>query len=320
MKKVVSVFKVLLMAMVISSLSITSVFAVGIKGEEISLISKNSGYKIIVPNFIDVKTVKVDGANVNVAVMETPKKDSKGNYPIFEIVTTDKKAYSVESFPGIYDEGELGSFHGKFANGRLMYSPNYAISKELKDICKDKVFTCDFIVYDKNDNGVISIENLNFMFVNKAEAAAPAKENVITAKPTASKVMVNGKVTAFEAYDIGGSNYFKLRDLAMAINGTEKQFQIGWDGEKNAINLTKKTAYTPDGKELAVSPNPSAKEAKPSQSKIYINGEEVQFTAYTINGSNYFKLRDIAKAIDFAVTWDGNLNTVGIDTMAGYTE
>jgi len=129
----------------------------------------------------------------------------------------------------------------------------------------------------------------------------------------------NGKEIAFEAYQIEGSNYFKLRDLAMVVSGTEKQFQVGWDGAKNAINLTTKTAYTPDGKELAVSQKPTAKEAKSTQSKIYLNGQEVQFTAYNIDGSNHFKLRDIAKAIDFTVTWDGKLNMIGIDTSTGYT-
>lgn len=52
MKKLASVFKVLLVALMISSLFVTSAFAAGLKGEELSLGSEDSGYKIIVPNFI----------------------------------------------------------------------------------------------------------------------------------------------------------------------------------------------------------------------------------------------------------------------------
>ena len=55
-------------------------------------------------------------------------------------------------------------------------------------------------------------------------------------------------------------------------------------------------------------------------SKIYKDGAEVSLTAYTIEGNNYFKLRDIAKAFDIGVTWDGATNTVGIDTSVGYVE
>jgi len=43
----------------------------------------------------------------------------------------------------------------------------------------------------------------------------------IIAKPTASTVYLNSEETAFEAYNINGNNFFKLRDLAYALNGTE---------------------------------------------------------------------------------------------------
>ncbi len=149
---------------------------------------------------------------------------------------------------------------------------------------------------------------------------AEPKPDVVTATPTSSKVMVDGKEIAFEAYGIGGNNYFKLRDLSMAINGSAKQFQVAWDGANNAINLTTNTAYTPVGKELTISESPTAKEARLTISKIYLNGEEVQLTAYNIGGSNYFKLRDIARIIDFAVIWDGDLNKINIDTSNSYVE
>ena len=57
----------------------------------------------------------------------------------------------------------------------------------------------------------------------------------------------------------------------------------------------------------------------PTKSKIYLDGEETQFTAYHIDGNNYFKLRDIGQTFDFGVTWDGAKNTIVIDTSIGYT-
>ena len=53
--------------------------------------------------------------------------------------------------------------------------------------------------------------------------------------------------------------------------------------------------------------------------RILLNGQEIQLTGYTINGNNYFKLRDIAAIIDFGVTWDGDTNTILLDTTKGYT-
>ncbi|WP_218640846.1 stalk domain-containing protein [Paenibacillus odorifer] len=133
-------------------------------------------------------------------------------------------------------------------------------------------------------------------------------------------MIINGKSVSFEAYNIGGNNYFKLRDLAAAVNGSGKQFSVGWDGSKNAISLGSGQAYTPVGGELAVSANPSKKNATPSDSKIYLDGKELQLTAYNIDGNNYFKLRDIAKAFNIGVTWDGKANTVGIDTKIDYKD
>jgi len=144
-------------------------------------------------------------------------------------------------------------------------------------------------------------------------------ESTNNAKPIASKVLVNGTPIEFDAYTINNNNYFKLRDLAQAVNNTEKNFEVTWDGAKNAINLISNKPYTPAGDELTKGDG-KAKDATLSTAKIYKDGKEISLTAYTINGNNYFKLRDIAKAFDIGVTWDSKTNTVGIDTSIRYTD
>jgi len=53
-----------------------------------------------------------------------------------------------------------------------------------------------------------------------------------------------------------------------------------------------------------------------SAQAIYLDGQQVELEAYTINGSNYVKLRDIGEAVGFNVYWDG---AVQIDSDAPYT-
>ncbi len=144
------------------------------------------------------------------------------------------------------------------------------------------------------------------------------KITAVSAIPSKSNVLINGKKVAFEAYNIGGSNYFKLRDLAQAIGSTSKRFEVGWDGAKNAISMTTGKKYTAVGGELKISGDTDIKSAASTTSQIYLNSEEVIFAAYNIGGNNYFKLRDIAAALDFEVTWDSSTNTIGINTSAGY--
>lgn len=142
---------------------------------------------------------------------------------------------------------------------------------------------------------------------------------VISASQNSSTVLVNGQSVGFEAYTIDSSNYFKLRDLAQALNGTAKQISVGWDGANNAISVSTGKAYTPVGGELTNSGVTGAQSANLSTSAIYIDGVKVSLTAYTIGGFNYFKLRDIAAKIDFGVGWDGNANTITIETAISYS-
>ncbi len=51
-----------------------------------------------------------------------------------------------------------------------------------------------------------------------------------------------------------------------------------------------------------------------------MNGNVASLTAYTINGNNYFKLRDLGKLLDFGVGWDNNTRTISINTNTSYTE
>jgi len=177
-----------------------------------------------------------------------------------------------------------------------------------------------YYLYFANNSQVSDDCDIGIYIIVEGQAstapAAPATEKAV---PTKSTVLVNGKSIAFDAYNIKGNNYFKLRDLAQAVNNTEKNFEVTWDGQNNAINLISNKPYTPVGGELAKGDG-QTKVANPTTSKIYKDGQEISLTAYNIKGNNYFKLRDIAKAFDIGVTWDSKTNTVIIDTSISYVE
>lgn len=122
-----------------------------------------------------------------------------------------------------------------------------------------------------------------------------------TANPTNDKLAVNGAEQSPTVYKIGGSNFFKIRDIAAMLNGTEKQFAVGYAGGK--VTVTSGQPYEATGKELAGAPD-SAKDASPSNDTVVINGGETSVTVYKIGGANYFKLRDLGKALDFYVGWE----------------
>ena len=128
-----------------------------------------------------------------------------------------------------------------------------------------------------------------------------------------AKLQVDGKAVSVGAYTINGNTYFKLRDLAAVLNGTDAQFSVAYDNALSSITLTSDESYISVGTEgkPAAAPPASASE---SMSPLFINGERQFPTAYLIHSNNYFKLRDLGDIFGFTVGWDSATNTITVDT------
>jgi len=156
-------------------------------------------------------------------------------------------------------------------------------------------------------------------FGNGASKSYDFRKTALMASPTDDTLSVDGVVKNPTIYKINDSNYFKLRDVAMLLSGTEKQFAVYYDASLDAVQVATGQAYTPNGSELSGAASGS-KEAAVSSNAIYINGVKADgLTAYEIDGSNYFKLRDLGKALDFYVGWDAAAG-VTVSGSAGYQE
>jgi len=118
-------------------------------------------------------------------------------------------------------------------------------------------------------------------------------------------------------YKIEGANYFKLRDLATLLNGSNRQFAVDYDNAAQTVSITSGAPYTAVGGELSgvAAENSSA---ALSNNAIQIDGEPVALTVYKIDGENYFKLRDLGRALDFYVGYDDALKTVFLSGAKGY--
>ena len=137
--------------------------------------------------------------------------------------------------------------------------------------------------------------------------AADAK----TAVASSAKVAVNGVEIAPEAYTIDGYTFFKLRDVAAAVAGTEAGFDVTWDAEAKKIALTTGVSY--EAVAEAGKKAEGEKAAVLSTAPVLVDGEEAVLTAYTIDGYTYFKLRDLGTAAGFEVTWDDAAKMIGIN-------
>ncbi len=191
----------------------------------------------------------------------------------------------------------------KYSNikGNFFYSSKDLLSN--REGVLDKITTIYKAADSKNDT------------LTAPKPVVPSK--TVTAVPTSSSVLVDGSNVDFEAYNIDGFNYFKLRDIAYSLNNTHKPFNTVWNEKEQAITLEIGKDYEVTGGELSKGKNTS-KKAVYSTAKLYVNGSLVDCDAYNIDGSNYYKLRDVAKAVDFAVVWSENINSIGIVSYVGY--
>ena len=140
--------------------------------------------------------------------------------------------------------------------------------------------------------------------------------SAVAAVPTRDKgqaVYVNDARVYPTGYNIADNNYFKLRDI-----GTLVGFGVEWNGETQTVEIS--TARTTPSTEGISDTAASGAVAKISDQRITVDGVQVNMTAYQIGGSNYVKLRDIGKQVDFGVGYDNATASVRIDTDAPYTE
>jgi hypothetical protein len=149
--------------------------------------------------------------------------------------------------------------------------------------------------------------------VRKEGTPASSHPPALIARPTMSSVLLNGESVALNAYNINGNNYFKLRDIAYVLNGTQKQFEVLWNAAENKIQLISKSSYTSVGEEMT--PRGTGNTIpKLTSSSVYLDGKQIFLTAYKIGANNYFKLRDIGQALNFGVDWDAAINAILIST------
>ncbi|MBQ1434330.1 MAG: hypothetical protein IIZ19_00310 [Clostridia bacterium] len=135
--------------------------------------------------------------------------------------------------------------------------------------------------------------------------------------PTRQGLTVNGRAVQTQAYNINGNNYFKLRDVAAMMGGTESRFDVGYDEASHTVTVTKGTSYKTDTSENTAGEDLSATCVKSSQT-VTIDGRRADMTAYNIGGSNYFKLRDLGMMLGFYVDYDAAAASVRVTSPDAY--
>lgn len=114
---------------------------------------------------------------------------------------------------------------------------NYFKLRDLAFVLSEtqKQFDVDFY----EESNVISLTSGKSYTVVGGEMAGKGSGNK-TGIPTTSEIYLDGKQVKFTAYNIGGNNYFKLRDVMEKID-----VYVGWDDPTKTITLDTSNIYYP---------------------------------------------------------------------------
>lgn len=154
---------------------------------------------------------------------------------------------------------------------------------------------------------VFGLDSIRYTITPNASASTAAtlpQSTSVKIQPSTHVVTVDGERVDPQGYNINGYNFYKLRDIAYILNGTDSQFNVTWDGANNRIVLTDDAAYQEVGGEMTSSASTAIKNVSESDSTIVLDGKTLSLTGYRINGNNYYKIRDVGSALGFSVDFD----------------
>ena len=169
-----------------------------------------------------------------------------------------------------------------------------------------------------------------------ALCAVPAMaDDAVEVMSTTQAVTVNGEKVDFEGFNIEGFNYFKLEDVAAAVDKNVtfdgKTFTIEEAPAEETTAPTEATEETPAEETAKATEEAPAKatEEAPAEETAEAPAEEetaveegtegttdVEYSSIEVEGVEYFKLRDLADIIGFGVDYDAATSTVVITTEA----
>ena len=178
-----------------------------------------------------------------------------------------------------------------------------------------------------------------------ALCAVPAMaDDAVEVISTTQAVTVNGEKVDFEGFNIEGFNYFKLEDVAAAVDKN-----VTFDGKTFTIEEapaeettaptttapteettattaptttapTEETTATTAPTEATEATAETTEEAPAEEEAAVEEGTEettdVEYSSIEVEGVEYFKLRDLADIIGFGVDYDAATSTVVITTEA----
>lgn len=121
---------------------------------------------------------------------------------------------------------------------------------------------------------------------------------------------INGNMYYSDCYNIDGSNYFKISDIDKIYESAGIPFSYNYADTKQAKSvLIVNTSYIPSDSDYEKIKEQSEDSFTKPVLVLYGNQKEC-IDVYSINGEDYYNIRDIAKISQLDILWDKTNNCI----------
>lgn len=148
--------------------------------------------------------------------------------------------------------------------------------------------------------------------INAGEIESPKNKayNLNTAGEVSGNVIFDDKGADITTAASGGVTYYRLREVAQLLAGTEAAFDVGWTDEAG-VTITKGTDYT--------ATTAAAIEGTPTVVAIAItvNDTAVEITAVNVGGSNYISANGLTALLGLDTKEADGVLTLSVRSGAG---
>lgn len=114
----------------------------------------------------------------------------------------------------------------------------------------------------------------------------------------------------FDCFNVDGTNYFAIRDVAKLLNNSDYSFNIAYDNENNCVAIDKNDNYISTGAEFNKSIGKKKSKKNPETFDVICDGVKFSLKAYNINDRNYVSLRDICHILGLNTQWNTNTKSI----------
>lgn len=131
----------------------------------------------------------------------------------------------------------------------------------------------------------------------------PLRTQAVQALYSAQTLVYNGSPVPLDAYNIEGYTYFRLRDLAALLSGSIFRFSLEIDEQAQHVNAVR---FQENSDILTASGEDFSRSCTQSAWRLMVDGTATDCAVYNIGGHNFYRLRDLAAAIGFAVGYNAD--------------